>query len=109
MAASVAAVPEIPEVDGGRLEVLPCEALLLMAGWRPDAPEFGHKAALHDPEPHQRQPAQLTRDRDEGACSYRMAFPARVEPAVINAPLAQGLMSQRGHRPGVYRPPVTRG
>ena len=28
MGASVAARPDIPEVDGGRLEILPCEALL---------------------------------------------------------------------------------
>ena len=108
MGASVAALPEIPEVDGGRLEELPCEALLLMTGWRLDAPELGSKAALHDSEPHQPPSFHHYRARYDGACDFSVGFPARGEPLVVDAPLRRGLGARPGHELGVYRPPVAR-
>jgi hypothetical protein len=108
MGASVAAQPEIPEVDGGRLEELPCEALLLMTSWRLDAPELGSKAALHDPEPHQPQSFQHYRARYDGACDFSVGLPGRGEPLVMDAPLRDGLRARSGHELGVYRPPVAR-
>ena len=108
MGASVVALPDIPEVDGGRLEELPCEALLLMAGWRLDAPELGNKAAVHDPEPQQPQSFHHYRARYDGACDFSVAFPSRLEPLALSAPLRRGLGARRGHELGVYRPPVAR-
>lgn len=108
MGASVVALPEIPEVDGGRLEELPCEALLLMTGWRLDAPELGRKAVLHDPEPQPPQSFHHYESRYDGACDFSVAFPSRVEPLLSGAPLRQGLRARRGHELGVYRPPLAR-
>lgn len=108
MGASVVALPEIPEVDGGRLEEMPCEALLLMTGWRLDAPELNRKAALHDPEPQQPHSFQHYKSRYDGACDVRVAFPSRVEPLLSRAPRRQGLRARRGHELGVYRPPLAR-
>lgn len=107
-AASVAAPLDIPEVDGGRLEELPCEARMLMSGWRLDAPEFGEKAALQDPEPHPPQQLQHHRSHYEGACGFSVVFPSRWGPVVACAPLSRGLAAQPGHQLAVYRPPVAR-
>lgn len=107
MGASVAVAPEIPEFDGGRLEALPCDALHLMAAWRPDAPEFGSKAAaFDDAAPQPSQQLELPRPRYEGACEVTVAFPTRVEPGSACDPRDAGLSWQQGHRSGVYRPPV---
>lgn len=108
MGASVPALPEIPEVDGGRLEELPCEALLLMTSWRLDAPELGSKAALQDREPQPPQSSHHYRARYDGACDFSVAFPSRVEPLVIDVPISRGLRALSGHEGGVYRPPVAR-
>lgn len=108
MGASVPALPEVPEVDRGHFEELPCEALLLMTGWRLDASELGSKAALHDPEPQPPQSLHHYTSRYDGACDFSVAFPSRAEPSVVGAPLRRGLSARQGHELGVYRPPLAR-
>lgn len=107
--ASVAAREDIPEVDRGHFEALPCEAQLLMAGWRPDAPEFGQKA-LHfdDREAPPPSPPEAPRPRYEGAREFSVPFPARAEPTVAVGDECQGLASSRGHARSLFRPPVAR-
>lgn len=109
MGASVAAGLEIPEADGGRMDELPCEALILMAGWRPGAPEYDRNtAAFDDAEAPAPQQFQLTRSRYEGACDFSVVFPSRGEPVLSCEPIDDGLAAQPGHLRGVYRPPVAR-
>jgi hypothetical protein len=107
--ASVAAGEDIPEVDRGHFEALPCEAQLLMAGWRPDAPEFGPKA-LHfehreSPPPG---PPESPRPRYDGARELGVPFPARCEPMLASSDACEGLAPSRGHARGLFRPPVAR-
>jgi hypothetical protein len=105
--ASVVAGEDIPEVDRGHFEALPCEAQLLMAGWRPDAPEFGEKA-LHfdDRESLPPRPPEAPRARYEGARELSVPFPARAEPLLAARDHREGLASSRGHARGLFRPPV---
>jgi hypothetical protein len=105
--ASVAAGEDIPEVDRGRFEALPCEAQLLMAGWRPDAPEFGEKA-LHfdDRESQPPRPPEAPRSRYEGAREFSVPFPARAAPVLTARDDGEGLAPNRGHARSLFRPPV---
>lgn len=107
--ASVAALPEIPEVDSGRFEELPCDSglLLMGVGWL-DGLELDDRAALRDTEPQQPQQLQHHRSPYDGACDFGVAFPSRCEPVVTCAPLRRGLSARRGHHLGVFRPPVAR-
>src|SRR5688572_12707682 len=91
--ASVVAADDIPEVDRGHFEALPCEAQLLLAGLRPDAPEPGSKSvSLQGGEPP--LPAQHTappRPRAEGARALVPLFPSRAEPHVGEFTTHEGL------------------
>jgi hypothetical protein len=107
--ASVAARPEIPEVDRGRLQELPCEAQLWMAEWQLDAPDFeGLKAAFDHSSPNHPLHFQLPRSRYEGACDFSVAFPERAEPVIAALPAGIGLLPSRGYRRLVFRPPSVR-
>jgi hypothetical protein len=108
--ASVAAGEDIPEVDRGHFEALPCEAQLLLASWRADAPELGSKAVSvrgADPAAPPHHPEQ-PRARYEGACELGVPFPERAEsmPAVFFE--RDGLAPSRGHARALFRPPVAR-
>jgi hypothetical protein len=107
--ASVAAGEDIPEIDRGHFEALSCEAQMLMAGWRPDAPEFGEKALRVDDResPPPRAP-QLPRPRYEGAREFSVPFPERAEPLLVVGDVRDGLAPSRGHARGLFRPPVAR-
>jgi hypothetical protein len=108
--ASVAAGDDIPEIDRGRFEALPCEAQLLLAGWRTDAPELGCKAAAcHDGDSslpsHSAQPPRF---RYEGAAELGVPFPEHAEPVLASFADREGLAPSRGHARGLFRPPVAR-
>ncbi len=109
--ASVAAAVDIPEVDRGHFEALPCEAQLWIIGWRLDASR-GHVgdngARLSDKAPPLPRELQPSRGRYDGTCEPLLAFPVRSEPLVVPPPPFEGLASRRGHASVVYRPPVTR-
>jgi hypothetical protein len=109
-AASVAAQDEIPEVDRGRFESLPCEAQLLLSGWQPDVPEVGRRAARCgdvDP-PVPAQHADAARPRSEGVEQAGVPFPARSEPLLAEFGARAGLGASCGFEPVPFRPPVTR-
>jgi hypothetical protein len=107
--ASVAASEDIPEIDRGRFEALPCEAQLLLSGWRPDTPERGRKAAsCRDAEPAPVHHAPPPPQRFEGARALAVLFPTRHEPESAQFGLALELAPSRGHERGLFRPPVAR-
>jgi len=109
-AASVVAQDEIPEIDRGRFESLPCEAQLLLSGWQPDVPEIGRRAVrCGDVEPAApAQHADAARPRPEGASQAGVPFPARFEPCLVAFGAGTGLGASRGFEPVPFRPPVTR-
>ena len=109
-AASVVAQDEIPEIDRGRFESLPCEAQLLLSGWQPDLPEVGRRAARCgdvDP-PAPAQHADASRVRPEGVGQAGVPFPARFEPKLTEFGAREGLDASGGFEPVPFRPPVTR-
>jgi hypothetical protein len=109
MGASIAARPEIPEADRGRLEELPCAAQLWMAKWQLDAPDFGAvKAAFNDSIPSQPTHFQLPRSRYEGTGDFSGAFPSRARPAMLPRFHRQGLTPSSGFGQLPFRPPVAR-
>ena len=109
-AASVAAQDEIPEVDRGRFESLPCEAQLLLSGWQPDVPEVGRRAArcgdVEQPAPAHHVDA--ARPRSEGVGQAGVPFPARSMPSLAEFGARVGLGASCGFEPVPFRPPVTR-
>jgi hypothetical protein len=108
-AASVAAAEDIPEVDHGHFEALPCEAQLLLAGWRPDAPEPGSKgvSVRGTEQPAPAPLAEAQRPRYEGACSLAAQFPSRTEPELGHFASHGGLLPSVGHTRAPFRPPLT--
>jgi hypothetical protein len=106
--ASVAAGEDIPEMDRGRFEALPCEAQLLLSGWRPDVPELGCKALSSNDPAAPLHSAQSPRGRGEATCEVRVIIPRRDEPRAAVMSLGEGLSPRRGHARTPFRPPVTR-
>lgn len=108
-AASVVARDEIPEVDRGHFEALPCEAQLLIAGWRPDAPELGRRAvSVEHRESPSPSPDSPPRPRYEAARELSLSFPERAEPTMAAFVAHKGVAPSRGHARGLFRPPVAR-
>jgi hypothetical protein len=108
--ASVVAEDEIPEIDRGRFEALPCEAQLLLSGWEPDAPEVGRRAVrCGDVDPiAPTQHADAARPRCEGVEPLGVPFPARSEPSRAEFGAREGLGQSRGFASVPFRPPVAR-
>jgi hypothetical protein len=107
--ASVVAPENIPEVDRGRFEALPCEAQLLLSGWRLDVPELGRKAAsCRDGEAAPVHHASPPPQRFEGARTLAVLFPVRSEPQSAFWGAGEALAPSRGHERGLFRPPVAR-
>jgi hypothetical protein len=108
--ASVAARDDIPEIDRGHFEALPCEAQLMLSGWRLDGPELGYQAMSfsdrESPIPH---PTPSPRVRHEGITELSVAFPERAEPKLVALSVRQGLAPRRGHGRPLFRPPVALG
>ena len=109
-AASVAAQDEIPEVDRGRFESLPCEAQLLLSGWQPDVPEVGRRAArcgdVEQPAPAGHVDA--ARPRSEGVGQAGVPFPERSMPSLAEFGARVGLAASCGFEPVPFRPPLAR-
>jgi len=108
MGASAGVPAEVPEVDRGRLEELPCEALISFVGWHLGTHEAGPgMATWRDHDPSQPVQVQLDRSRPDAAVGWALAFPERGEPLWLPSPLRTGLDSSPGHRLAIYRPPVS--
>jgi hypothetical protein len=106
--ASVLAGVEIPEVDRGRVEELPCDALIWMldAGaesWDFDGPVALRGAPVEPPHLHLDQP------RPEAVIELRVTLPLTPEPLQLAFVPFVGLPACQGYRALVYRPPVTQG
>ena len=107
--ASVAAREEVPEIDRGHFEALPCEAQLLLSGWRLDALELGCRAmASGEREPPAPLPSLAPRMRQDAVGEHGISFPARAEPALMVLSVREGLAPRRGHGRPLFRPPVAR-
>lgn len=105
--ASVVAREEVPEIDRGHFEALPCEAQLMLSGWRLDAPELGCRVMAsgerESPAPH---PTLAPRMRQDAVGEHRLSFPARAEPVLTVRSVREGLAPRRGHGRPLFRPPV---
>jgi hypothetical protein len=107
MGASAGVPAEVPEVDRGRLEELPCEALISFVGWHLGTHEAGPGLATwRDHDPSQPVQLQLDRSRPDAAVAWTLAFPERGVPLWIPPSLEDGIGSSPGHRLAIYRPPV---
>jgi hypothetical protein len=107
--ASVAAPEDVPEVDTGHLEALPCEAQLLFSSTRFDLTEERKFVSSSDTAPTPVPHAAPSLAACEGARALSTPFPTRAEPAPALFSARAGLAPCRGFPPGQFRPPVTRG
>ena len=108
--ASVAAPDDIPEVDRGHFEALPCEAQLLFSSLRFDATDSGRKfVSSSDTAPAPVPHAAPSLAACEGARVFSTSFPTRAEPAAALFGARAGLAASRGFSRGLFRPPVARG
>ena len=114
-ATSVAASPDmdLPLLDRGRFEELPCEALALLqlsylqfshlrSQDRSDAAESGA------PDRPERLPLEVERVHYEAARTLPSSLPPRPTAVVSREPDERGLLPSPEHRCGVYRPPLDR-
>lgn len=107
LGASVAARPEmdLPIVDSGRVEELPCEGVVLLRGYL--AKDLPDHAAAGSPERQEPSPRDAARSRGESACQLAApSIPLRSVPCVIALGGSPELAPSRGHFRGVFRPPV---
>ena len=105
--ASVAAPVEVAEVDSGKLEALPCDALIRWVGMSidfgdSDTPAIA-RGSVPPPAPH----FHLDRERPEGVLPLLiLALPEPVLALRLQEPVVVGLPPRDGHRNLVYRPPL---
>jgi len=103
--ASVEAPVEIPEVDQGRLDILPCEVVAALFGWKLAGLQLEEGAAwLGDSQPA--PPRIAPRDSAPAVLAASLPVVARAEPSLLPALPHMGLEGSRGHRSRLYRPPL---
>jgi hypothetical protein len=106
-AASVAAPTEIPEVDRGKLQELPCDALLRWVGSGLEPSDSDGPAAIaRDTTPPHPPELRLDRSRPAVVLDLSGALPERAAPQSMAEPPFTGLPPRQGHRSPVYRPPL---
>jgi hypothetical protein len=110
-AASVAARAEVPEVDQGKLEPLPCDALFQLVGWGKELRELadGPSVARHGVPPSEPSQATPLSSRSEGVIEQQSLLAGAFETAVVPDARLEGVSASPGHCPPLYRPPVVRG
>ena len=106
--ASVLAGVEIPEVDRGRVEELPCDALIWMLDAGSEPSDFDGPVALRGA-PAEPPHLHLSQTRPEAVIELRVALPLAPEPLQLALGPFVGLPACQGYRALVYRPPVTQG
>jgi hypothetical protein len=105
--ASAGVRAEVPEVDHGRFEALPCEGGITFADWPLSGHDNGREAAsVRAGASHVPLKPPLDHGRPDGAWAFGFSFPERQAPSIIAAPLTFGLGSSPGHRSAVFRPPL---
>jgi len=105
-AASVAAAPEVPEVDRGRIEPVPCDVQRLLARLRSDDRTRGVNAVSGSgdgqPEP---QSSSAGGERFDAARASGSLWPAPARSSCIALGTGRELAEQRGHAARIERPP----
>jgi len=105
--ASVAAPTEVPEVDRGKLEELPCDALIRWVGVSIDFGDSDTPAVARGSVPPPAPDLHLDRERPEGVLPIViLSLPERVTPQSLQEPAVVGLPPREGYRNLVYRPPL---
>lgn len=104
--ASVAAPTEVPEVDRGKLEEMPCDALLRWLGSGIELWDSDSSAAAGDAMPPQSPELQLYRSCLDGVLEIVVALPERAAPRDLPELASAGLPPRPGHTSPVYRPPL---
>jgi hypothetical protein len=105
--ASVAAPTEVPEVDRGKLEELPCDALIRWVGMSIDFGDSDPQAVARGSVPPSAPDLHLQRERPEGVLPIViLSLPERTVPQRLQEPAVVGLPPREGHRNLVYRPPL---
>jgi hypothetical protein len=110
-ATSIVAPVEIPEVDRGKFEPLPCDAQALLSLFRSQFRD-GSAQLISAGELPPRVPSQspaLSHGKDgTGALSLPPCWPERAAPSTLASHWSGGLASQPGHRSRIDRPPTPR-
>jgi hypothetical protein len=110
MGASIAAQPDmdLPFVDRGRFEQLPCEALgLMLRSQVLEAHQHSdHAVRAGDPERPEQPAREVERTRHDGARGVTPTFPVPIAPMMLDLVKSLGLAPSPGHHRAVYRPPV---
>jgi hypothetical protein len=105
-AASIAAVPEVPEVDRGQFEPARCDVQHLLALLRSDdragSANVISGSGEEKPAPLPIRPQQERRD---AACSGGQPWPVPSAPSIVAFEAPRGLGWQRGHSVRIERPP----
>jgi hypothetical protein len=105
--ASMAAPTEVPEVDRGKLEELPCDALIRWVGMSIDFGDSDTPAVARGSVPPPAPDFHLARERPEGVVPIViLSLPERAMPLRLQEPAVLGLPPREGHRNLVYRPPL---
>jgi hypothetical protein len=108
-AASIAAVPEVPEVDRGQFEPARCDMQRLLSLLRSDerarCANVFSGGGTEKPAP---PPIRLQQERLDAACSGGQPWPVPSAPALIAFEAPRGLGWQRGHCARIDRPPSQR-
>jgi len=103
--ASVEAPVDIPEVDQGRLDILPCEVVAALFGWKLAGLQLEEGAAwLGDP--HPAPPPIAQGERAPAVLAAALPVLARAESSLLTALPHAGLEGSRGYRARLYRPPL---
>jgi hypothetical protein len=105
--ASVAAPTEVPEIDGGKLEAMSCDALLRWLGSGFELWDSDSSATAGDAMPPHPPDLQLERSRPDGVLEVVVVLPERGAPQPLPETACTGLPPRPGHRDPVYRPPLT--
>jgi hypothetical protein len=104
--ASVAATPEVPVGDHGKLEQLPCDdAWLLWLGSELQQAR-GHAWSRNSAPSSPPAELQLERARLDGVMPLVTVMPGRAQPIQLPRSEVAGLPVRPGHRFSIYRPPV---
>jgi hypothetical protein len=108
-AASIAAVPEVPEVDRGQFEPARCDVQHLLALLRSDDRAGSANVISGTGE---EKPAPLPigpqQERRDAACSSGQPWPVPSAPSIVAFEAPCGLGWQRGHSERIDRPPSQR-
>lgn len=109
-AASIAARPDVPEVDDGKVEELPCDVLLKLWGWGKEGSleSDGKTIAARHAAPPRPLETSAVPQRPEAVIEVTLLLPDPGPSALLPESLSEHLRGLRGHRSAIFRPPLAR-